>query len=67
MVLAADRLGVVLASVCAIALILAYAAITNVGPPVWRAALMFAAYLATRLLYRNRAKLNALAARHSHC
>jgi len=50
------------ASVCAIALILAYAALTNVGPPVWRAALMFAVYLATRLLYRNKAMLNALGA-----
>jgi len=58
------RLGVgdIAASVCAIALILAYAALTNVGPPVWRAALMFAVYLATRLLYRDRAMLNALGA-----
>jgi len=55
-------LGQVVASVFAIALILAYAAVTNVGPPVWRAALMFAVYLATRLLYRNRAMLNALGA-----
>ena len=36
--------------------------LTNIGPPVWRAALMFAVYLATRLLYRNRAMLNALGA-----
>ena len=35
---------------------------TNVGPPVWRAALMFAVYLAARLLYRDRAMLNALGA-----
>ena len=55
-------LGQVTASVMAIALILAYAAITNVGPPVWRAALMFAVYLATRLVYRDRAMLNALGA-----
>ena len=46
----------------AIVLILSYAAITNVGPPVWRAALMFVVYLATRLLYRDRAMLNALGA-----
>src|SRR5205823_13959791 len=55
-------LGDIAASACAIALILAYAALTNVGPPVWRAALMFAVYLATRLLYRNKAMLNALGA-----
>jgi competence protein ComEC len=54
--------GDIAASACAIALILAYAALTNVGPPVWRAALMFAVYLATRLLYRDRAMLNALGA-----
>src|SRR5258708_8732137 len=48
--------------ISAIALILAYATVTNIGPPVWRAALMFAVYLATRLLYRGRAMLNALGA-----
>src|SRR5439155_19825702 len=55
-------LGQVVASACAIVLIMGYAAVTNVGPPVWRAALMFAVYLATRLLYRDRAMLNALGA-----
>jgi competence protein ComEC len=55
-------LGHVAASVCAIALILAYAVLTKEGPPVWRAALMFAAYLCARLLYRDRAMLNALGA-----
>ena len=55
-------LGQILASIVAIVLIFSYAAITNVGPPVWRAALMFAVYLATRLLYRDRAMLNALGA-----
>ena len=45
-------LNEVAASVCAIVLIFAYAVLTNIGPPVWRAALMFAVYLATRLLYR---------------
>jgi competence protein ComEC len=58
------RLGLeqVAASVCAIALILAYAVLTKEGSPVWRAALMFAAYLCARLLYRDRAMLNALGA-----
>jgi competence protein ComEC len=55
-------LGDIAASASAIVLILAYAELTNVGPPVWRAALMFAVYLATRLLYRKRAMLNALGA-----
>lgn len=39
-----------------------YALITEVGAPVWRATLMCAAYLGTRLLYRDRAMLNALGA-----
>src|SRR5262249_33648303 len=39
-----------------------YAFITEVGAPVWRAALMCAVYLTTRLLYRDRAMLNALGA-----
>jgi competence protein ComEC len=43
------------------ALIFAYAILTGEGAPVWRAALMFAVYLVTRLLYRKRAMLNALA------
>jgi competence protein ComEC len=55
-------LNEIAARVCAIVLILAYVLLTNIGPPVWRATLMFAVYLATRLLYRNRAMLNALGA-----
>jgi competence protein ComEC len=54
--------GEVAASACAIVLIVAYAVLTKEGSPVWRAALMFAAYLCTRLLYRDRAMLNALGA-----
>ncbi len=55
-------MGQVAASVGAIALILAYAVLTKEGSPVWRAALMFAAYLCARLLYRDRAMLNTLGA-----
>lgn len=55
-------LGQVAASACAIVVILAYAALTKEGPPVWRAALMFAAYLCARLVYRDRVMLNALGA-----
>jgi competence protein ComEC len=57
-----DILNEIAASACAIVLILVSALLTNIGPPVWRAALMFAVYLARRLLYRNRAMLNALGA-----
>jgi competence protein ComEC len=56
------RLSEIAASACAIILIFAYAVLTNIGPPVWRATLMFAVYLATRLLYRDRAMLNTLGA-----
>ena len=55
-------LGQIPASVCAILLILGYAVLTKEGSPVWRAALMFAAYLCARLVYRDRAMLNALGA-----
>lgn len=56
------RPGEVFASAAAMATIFVYAAVTKEGAPVWRAALMFAVYLATRLLYRRRALLNALGA-----
>lgn len=52
----------VVASAGAMVTIFIYAALTQEGAPVWRAALMFAVYLATRLLYRRRAMLNALGA-----
>jgi len=61
-VLRRTGLGEVAASDSATVLILAYAVLTNIGPPMWRAALMFAVYLATRLLYRDRVMLNALGA-----
>jgi competence protein ComEC len=40
----------------------AYALLTDVGSPVWRAALMCAIFLGTRLLYRDRCMVNALGA-----
>jgi len=61
-VLRRTGLGEVAASASAIVLILVYATLTNIGPPMWRAALMFAVYLATWLLYRDRVMLNALGA-----
>jgi competence protein ComEC len=40
----------------------AYAFLTEVGAPVWRATLMCAIFLGTRLLYRERGMVNALSA-----
>jgi competence protein ComEC len=56
------RLGDIPATLLTIASCGAYAFITEVGAPVWRATLMCAVYLFTRLLYRDRAMLNALGA-----
>jgi competence protein ComEC len=39
---------------------ISYAFVTEVGAPVWRAALMCAVYLVARLAFRQRAMLNAL-------
>jgi competence protein ComEC len=54
------RIGDVAATIATVASCVGYALITEVGAPVWRATLMCAVYLGTRLLYRDRAMLNAL-------
>ena len=54
------RVGDLPATLLTVACCVAYAFITEVGAPVWRAALMCTVYLGTRLLYRDRALLNAL-------
>jgi competence protein ComEC len=56
------RLGDVPATLLTIFFCVAYAFLTEVAAPVWRATLMCAIYLGTRLLYRDRAMLNALGA-----
>jgi competence protein ComEC len=56
------RLNDVAATILTVACCVGYAFITEVGAPVWRATLMCAVYLATRLLYRERAMVNALGA-----
>ena len=56
------RLGEIPATVLTIAFCASYAFITEVGAPVWRATLMCAVYLTTRLLYRDRAMVNAIGA-----
>jgi competence protein ComEC len=56
------RLTDISATLLTILFCIAYAFLTDVGAPVWRATLMCAIYLGTRLLYRDRAMLNALGA-----
>jgi competence protein ComEC len=56
------RLSDVPATLLTILFCIAYAFLTEVGAPVWRATLMCAIYLSTRLLYRDRAMVNALGA-----
>jgi len=56
------RLNEWIATIATVSLCVAYASITDVGPPVWRATLMCSLYLATRLLYRERAMTNAVGA-----
>jgi competence protein ComEC len=56
------RMGEFAASAITILLTVAYAILTDVGAPVWRAALMLTVYLIARLLYRERASLNAIGA-----
>lgn len=50
------------AAIISVCLTIFYAALTNVGAPVWRATLMLIVYLCTRALYRSRSVLNAVAA-----
>jgi competence protein ComEC len=56
------RLADTPATLLTILFCVAYAFLTEVGAPVWRATLMCAIYLGTRLLYRDRAMVNALGA-----
>lgn len=56
------RVGDIPATLLTIAFCVAYAFLTEVGAPVWRATLMCALYLTTRLLYRDRAMVNAIGA-----
>ena len=56
------RLGEIAASILTVLLSIAYALLTDVGAPIWRATLMMMLYLGVRLLYRERSMLNALGA-----
>ncbi len=56
------RVSDVIASATTILLTLAYALLTDVGAPVWRATLMLALYLGARLIYRRKSILNTIGA-----
>lgn len=56
------RVGDFLASAATIFIVLAYAVLTDVGVPVWRAALMLAIYLISRLVFRQRSAMNTIGA-----
>jgi len=56
------RIGDIPATLLTVVLCVAYAFITDVGAPVWRATLMCTVYLGTRLLYRDRAMTNTVGA-----
>jgi competence protein ComEC len=54
------RIGDLAAGLIVLLLTVGYAVLTGVGAPVWRATLMLALYLCTRLLYRRKSVLNAI-------
>ena len=56
------RFAEIPATLLTILFCIAYAILTEVGAPVWRATLMCAIFLLTRLLYRDRCMVNALGA-----
>src|SRR5579872_5834694 len=59
--LRAFRIREWMASLATVLLTIAYAVLTDVGVPVWRATMMLALYLCARALYRRRAVLNTIA------
>jgi competence protein ComEC len=56
------RVNDLVASAATVLFSVAYAFLTDVGAPIWRATLMLALYLGARLLYRDRSMLNAIGA-----
>lgn len=56
------RVSDVVSTAITLVMAVAYAFLTDVGPPVWRATLMLALYLGARLCYRGRSMLNAIGA-----
>jgi competence protein ComEC len=56
------RIDPAVAAITTVVVSFGYAFVVGVGPPVWRAALMFATYLGARLIYRERNMMNAIGA-----
>ncbi|MDP9159268.1 MAG: ComEC/Rec2 family competence protein [Acidobacteriota bacterium] len=56
------RVGDIIASAITVTFMVAYALLTDLGSPVWRATLMLAIYLGARLLYREKSMVNAIGA-----
>jgi competence protein ComEC len=56
------RAGEVAASLLTAGLTISYAALTGLGSPVWRAALMLVVYFAARFMYRQKSMTNAIGA-----
>ena len=56
------RISDLIAGTITVLLMVAYAFLTALGAPVWRATLMLALYLGARLLYREKSMLNAIGA-----
>ena len=56
------RVSDLVAGTITVSLMIAYAFLTALGSPVWRATLMLALYLGARLLYREKSMLNAIGA-----
>ncbi len=54
------RLGETWAGLLTIVLSIAYALLTDVGPPIWRATFMLVIVIGARLVYRERSMLNAI-------
>jgi competence protein ComEC len=54
------RLSNLASAATAVLLTVSYAVLTGIGAPVWRATLMLALYLCTRMLYRRKSVLNAI-------
>ncbi len=56
------HVGEIAAIAITVALMMAYAILTDLGAPIWRATLMVAVYFGARLFYRGRSALNAIGA-----
>ena len=54
------RASEIMAGAATVVVAIAYALLTDVGAPIWRAVLMMAVFLGVRLLYRDRSMLNAI-------